>query len=627
MLVIPIAASQADSGAWQGDATARARLIAATTATGNSATLTAGLEVELADGWKTYWRSPGDAGLPPMLDFAQSRGLRGASMHFPAPHRFTLFGLETYGYSERVIFPISFALAERGRPLAIVAQLDGLVCSTICIPLSQQLTLALPSGEAKPSPHAQAIAQAIARVPLPRSGNSGDQGARVEAAVLTGDNLIIRLASANGDPLPIHRGDILLEADAGYAFAAPRFVNGAAQIAISGKPPAGLIGTDAMVTVLGDGDMFEETITISAASSGIFIALLAGLLGGLLLNVMPCVLPVLAVKLTSVIGISGAGSVAIRRRFLMTAAGIMGSFGLLGLVLLGLRAGGAAIGWGVQFQNPIFLVLLIAVMLGFALLLAYDRLSLPIPAFATRLAYASSRLTGDIKDIANGGLATLLATPCSAPFLGVAVGFAFVASPIAMLLVFLAMGLGLALPWLVIAGKPDWVAYLPKPGAWLAWVRPTLAMGLVATAVWLGFVLANVGFSGSTQPVPSQDDTWQVWQPGKAESLVAEGRVVLVDVTADWCLTCKANKIFVLNSETTRQALAAVAAIQLQADWTRQDDTILAYLASFDRYGIPFNVVYGPAAPHGIVLPELLSHASLRQALLAAQGTSPAQDS
>lgn len=628
--------AHAATGGWHGDKDiARLRLIAATSATGDEAVIRGGLEVELGEGWKIYWRSPGDAGLPPVLDFSKDENIQQHALQFPAPHRFSLFGLDTFGYGERVIFPLTLEVVDASKPLAVVADFSGLVCREVCIPLLYQLDLAVPRGAASPSRHAFDIAHAQAQVPSP--GTSG--GVRVVEAVVGGDTLSLRLADRDGMAVGLGHyasggvSDVLWEADDGFTFSAPRFVNGAAVVNIigsNGKSPQALIGKQAVATVLTPEYMLEEAITITATASGeyaslynmggsiasigggLLIAIIGGLLGGVLLNGMPCVLPVLAVKLASVIGLGGAAEKTIRRRFLMTAFGIVASFIALGLVLLILRAGGAAIGWGVQFQNPLFLSGLIVVMLGFALVLA-DFWVLPVPAFASRLAAAHGRLGGDVKDMAGGALAVLLATPCSAPFLGVAVAFAFVATAIEMLAVFVAMGVGLALPWLVVAAKPKWVAVLPKPGTWLVGMKRILAGGLVVTALWLGLVLVWEGGGG--------DGDWEIWSPGKAEMLVAEGQVVLVDVTADWCLTCKANKLFVLNSETTKDLVKQVGAVKLKADWTKRNDHILAYLSSFDRYGIPFNIVYGPGARHGIILPEVLTHASLAEALKRARGS------
>ena len=243
-----------------------------------------------------------------------------------------------------------------------------------------------------------------------------------------------------------------------------------------------------------------------------------------------------------------------------------------------------------------------------------DIVTLPVPQFAQRLggSQASSGLAGDF---ASGALATLLATPCSAPFVGTAIAFALAAPGGMLMTVFLSMGAGLALPWVMVAAFPALVSFLPKPGPWLITMKRVLALGLFATSVWLLTVLGS-HFNSSAGP----DQGWQEWQPGLAQSLTAEGRVVFVDVTADWCITCKTNKALVLDTDTVSKTFADQDVVLLRADWTLPDDAISAYLASFGRYGIPFNAVYGPSAPDGLPLPEILTTSAIRDALQRASG-------
>jgi suppressor for copper-sensitivity B len=342
----------------------------------------------------------------------------------------------------------------------------------------------------------------------------------------------------------------------------------------------------------------------------LFPILIFAFLGGVILNIMPCVLPVLSLKLTSILKQSDASQRQIRQSFLMSAAGIILSFMVLGGGLLSMRSAGLAIGWGIQFQNPVFLGIMMLLMVGFALMMI-DRVILPVPDFARRWSGKLTTGTGGWHDMASGALATILATPCSAPFVGTAIAFAFTAPPFAMLIIFLAMGLGLAAPWLCVAMFPQLAGYLPRPGKWLIYVRHVLAVGLLITAAWLGFVLATV----ITDAPSSYSGNWQKWQPGLAEEYARNGDIVLVDVTADWCLTCKANKFLVLDLQNMQDYLNARDVVLLKADWTKPDDDILDYLSSFGRYGIPFNIVYGPDALDGITLPELLTEESVFAAI------------
>lgn len=607
--------AHAATGPWQGNDVMQARLVSAVAAAGDDVLIEAGLEFRLEPGWKVYWRSPGDAGLPPVLDFTGSDEILSHELNFPAPIRFSILGFESFGYGGGVILPLTLERKTPGRKMTIVAGLDGLVCKDICIPVAETLTLAVPPGVATPSDHARDIALARSRVPGPGTA----AGQRIAAIAVDGQFLKVSLAR-NGKPVPLTRGDVLVEAAAGYGFSKPVFEGGIATLEITGREPAALIGEDATVTVITPAALIEESHRLKAGAvsalnpwQGVGLMLIIAFLGGVILNVMPCVLPVISLKLAAVLGHGGAELKTVRLSFLATAAGVVFSFLVLGGVLLALRQAGVAIGWGIQFQQPAFLAVS-ALVIGFFGLVMLDIIHLPVPAVFQNLAARMPR-QGLAGDFASGGLATLLATPCSAPFVGTAMAFALAAPALPLMAVFLAMGLGLALPWLVVALRPGMVVMLPKPGGWLLWLKRVLALGLFITAAWLISIMA--GLNASPGKV---DPGWQVWQPEAEKAFVEQGQVVLVDVTADWCITCKTNKALVLETESMQQALDDGGVVRLQADWTRPDDTISRYLASFGRYGIPFNVVYGPNAPQGIPLPELLSQDAVLDAIKLAAG-------
>ena len=403
---------------------------------------------------------------------------------------------------------------------------------------------------------------------------------------------------------------------------------------------------------------------------------------------MPCVLPVLAIKLGSVIESAGQQKSLVRIRFLAAAAGIVTSFILLAAALAAMRLAGAQIGWGIQFQSPLFLSVMM-LLLGVFVLAMLDRLVLPVPAFAHRLtggfggAASPRRLVAG--DFLTGMLATILATPCSAPFVGVAVGVALTGSIAELFGIFIALGMGLATPWMLIILAPGLISALPKPGPWMVWLKRILALLLAGTALWLGSILFAItgglmtglltagvimiifGLSGTSRAVPrplqrlsprllslvgavlvvgllaappqlltmlgpkmaadyrqANDDggvsvVWQDWQPAMIGPLVDSGKTVFVDVTAAWCITCKANKSLVIEQAPVapylRQLVDAGQLVLLQADWTRPNDDIAAFLAAYQRYGIPFNIVYGPHAVDGIQLGELLTSDAVLAAL------------
>ena len=595
----------AETGSWQGDANFQARLVSATSAVGNAGYLNAGLEFELEPGWKVYWRSPGDAGLPPELDFSTSPAVSGHHLSFPAPKRFSILGLDSYGYSDGVILPLRIELTESARHsthrLVLTSRLDGLVCEEICIPVQETLTLSVPRGDPAPSSHARRMAEFRSRVPSAGTAS----GVSIEDASIDGGDLVLAF-SRDGQPLGRIEGDVFVEAPTGYGFAAPRFVRGVARIAVSGAEAAELAGKPLTVTAAGRDFLLEQPVTPGEGSlvrdglvAGVIAMLGIAFLGGIVLNAMPCVLPVLSLKLSAVLGKAGAGRSAIRRSFIATAAGVIASFLALGAGLLAVRSAGVAVGWGIQFQQPVFLLLAASAIALFGLVML-DRVVIPVPAFIGRITPPGDK--GLLGDFSSGALATLLATPCSAPFVGTAVAFALAAPGGTLMLIFLAMGAGLALPWLLVAADPRLVGLLPGPGPWLVRVRQLLALGLFGTSVWLLTVLAgHFGFMGGG------GGDWQRWQPGLANSLASEGRLVFVDVTADWCITCQTNKALVIGTDDMETRFEENGVVLLRADWTLPNGEIGDYLSSFGRYGIPFNAVYGPAAPGGIALPEVLT--------------------
>jgi suppressor for copper-sensitivity B len=384
------------------------------------------------------------------------------------------------------------------------------------------------------------------------------------------------------------------------------------------------------------------------------------------LNAMPCVLPVLSLKLLSVASHAGAERRRVRFGLAMTAFGVLASFALIAASLIALRASGAAIGWGIQFQWPWFIAAMAAVTTLFAASL-WGWLPILLPRFAYEAA-ADIRAPSPYADaFLTGAFATLLATPCSAPFVGTAVGFALAQGPGEIAIVFAALGLGMAAPYLAIAAFPRLVRLLPRPGRWMNVLRIALGVALAGTAVWLLIVLSALsgtrvaliaaaalaavvavlaiksrhGFSVAGARVASAataglvavavlwpafaavvapgsidgSGRWQAFDPQQIQRLVGEGKIVFVDVTAAWCLTCKVNEAAVLDRDPVARRLFGPNVVAMRGDWTRPDPVLTRYLESFDRYGIPFNAVYGPGRPQGELLPELLSAGAVERAL------------
>jgi len=633
------------------------------TATGSLERIPLGLHLTLPEGWKTYWRSPGDAGLPTRIEWSGSSNLAEAELRWPAPERFSILGFETFGYEREVVLPIIVRPSKQGEAMSLVATADYAVCKEICIPVNAELKLDLPAGPAKPSELAHLIDRFHVRVPSAATA----AGLAIEDATASGSGAAARLTVTARSDKPFAKPDLLIEAPPGHAFGKPRVerYDGGHSIrfVVAAFPPkdATLPGTPLTLT-LTDGDRAAEIQVTPSESldrsvgNELALALLAALIGGLILNLMPCVLPVLSIKLLSVVSHGGAERSATRRAFLASSAGILASFALLASAAIAVKAAGATVGWGMQFQEPLFLVFMIVVVTLFAANL-WGLFEVMLPARLGGV-LGSTPSRGLIGHFLTGALATLLATPCSAPFLGTAIAYALSRGPGEVYAIFSALGLGLALPYLAVAAFPGLATRLPRPGPWMATLRRVLALALAATALWLLWVLASasggraalgvgvvmaaaiaalaflprarvavaglvvfafiVPIAFGTSAAPEKIDDAALWRPFERQAiprLVAEGKTVFIDVTAEWCLTCQVNKRLVVGTDSVVARLKAPDVVALRADWTRPDPGIAEYLASHGRYGIPFNVVYGPGRPDGIVLPELLTVGAVLEAM------------
>lgn len=588
------------------------RLISATQGLGDGA-VRLGVDFTLHPGWKIYWRSPGDAGLAPKLDWAESANLADPVLSWPAPKRFELAGLQNHGYADRVILPVSAHAVDPARPVRVAVKLEYLACAQICVPMQGVLSLTLPPGPAQASAEAQAIARFQSLVP----GDGARHGLTLLAVESLGTGDQSRLRVTVHAQSPLNKPDVFVEPGEIASFGAPQVDLSADRqtaymtVAVAPGSLAQPLDSQTLTLTVTDGLASLEARQIpqpgQAPSSPLLAMLGLALLGGLILNLMPCVLPVLSIKVLGVL--NAAGTVRARAAFAAGALGILVSFLLLALAAIGLKLAGQAVGWGIQFQQPWFLALMMALILGFAAnLWGWFEIRLPFGLSGS----AGHGLTGHFL---SGMLATLLATPCSAPFLGTALGFALSQGPVEILAIFTALGLGMAAPFLILALWPGLAARLPRPGAWMVMVKKGLALILLATALWLGTVLAAVLGWGAPPQARTGTVAWVPFDAARIQEDIRAGRLVFVDVTADWCITCKVNKANVVEQGPVAQRLAGDNVVAMKADWTRPDAAIAAYLAGFGRYGIPFNVVYGPKAPQGIALPELLTDSVVLDAL------------
>ena len=684
-------AARAAAGPWVDQEQVRLRLVAAGPAAGEAETLNLGLHFRLEPGWKIYWRSPGEAGYPPSVDWSGSENLAEVRLNWPVPHRFSLFGFETFGYYDEVVLPVDARPERPGEPVLLRAKVAYLTCKEICIPREAQLALAVPAAGAGSSGDGFLIDSFRTMVP----GDGTAVGLSLDRVVLTGTVEAPVLQVTARSDIAFGAPDVLVEAPPGFVFGKPEVAltedgkTAALRLAVLAAPDESVLEGKRLTLTVIDGrrGMEQEVIarfarpaTAEGAAAGSFAAILGlALLGGLILNLMPCVLPVLSIKLLSVVNHGGRDHGAVRASFLASAAGIVASFLALAGVAVALKGLGMTVGWGMQFQQPLFLTAMAVVVSLFACNL-FGFFEIPLPRWAQGLAGLGRQSAPDAPahglagNFLTGAFATLLATPCSAPFLGTAVGFALARGPGEILLIFATLGLGLALPYLGVAAAPALATRLPRPGHWMVTLRRILGLALAATALWLLSVLAaQVGLAptlgvgalllglgivlwlgharrAGRVPVPAlagalavaafvlpaalptrdaaavavapvaTDEAWRDMDLGLIPALVAEGKVVFVDVTADWCLTCQVNKKLVLDTDEMRARLQSDAVVAMRGDWTLPSQEISRYLESFGRYGIPFDAVYGPGLPDGLALPELLTTDAVRRAMARAAG-------
>lgn len=335
----------------------------------------------------------------------------------------------------------------------------------------------------------------------------------------------------------------------------------------------------------------------------LLVVIFLGIVGGVILNFMPCVLPVLSLKLMQFTKKKEVSASTQKLQLVATILGIFFSFWALSGLVIAFRMLGHEVGWGLHFQQPEFLMFMVVVMLLFAANLL-GLFEFQVPKFLQHKTFGVSQ--GFFSHFMLGLLATLLATPCSAPFLGTAITYALLAQPVVTWVVFSAMAVGFALPYMMILMSPRFLTVMPKPGVWMIWLRRFMGIGLLGTAVWLGTVWYEIVYFARDVDQARIEKGWEGFHVNKIDSYVSEGYGVFVDVTASWCVTCAANKRLVLSQSKIQKTFQDKGVKKLQADWTRPSADISKYLNRHNRFGIPFNIYYSPKCPKGHVFPEIL---------------------
>lgn len=632
-------------------------LVSATDAVSPGQPFRIGLYFQLQPGWHTYWKNPGDAGQPPQLTLSLPSGVTAGPVAWPAPQRVAEGPVMTYAYKGNVLLPVTITPTATNAPLIIRAHATWLVCKQICVPEQADFRLDLPSGTATPSPQAPLFAAHDRAMPRPSPWTTR----------IAPDGTLSVLGPELGPAsvvaawfIPEHPGDIQDDAPQRLSVRDGSFTL-ALTLAKGFNTKAGLPG----IISVSDRQGLQTNVAINAAPGPVPVSgmpplaqvLAFAFLGGLILNLMPCVFPVLAMKAVALA--EGAARGRAHAHAVSYTAGVLVTFAALGSALLAARAAGAAAGWGFQFASPAFVAAMAWLLFAVGLNLS------GVFQVGSALTGAGSGLAardGHVGSFFTGLLAVLVATPCTAPFMGVAIAAGLAAPPAVTMLVFLVMGLGLATPYAALAAVPGLARIAPRPGRWMVVLKQALAFPMYGAAAWLlwvvsheagsegvlgtaaGFVL--LGFAGwvigvsqheparnrrfgqsvaaaalltalavlsgiavapGTRAVAAATESAQTFTPARLAVLRREGRPVFVNMTAAWCVTCLVNERVAITTTAVQKAFAAHHVAYLKGDWTRQDPAISAYLRANGHDGVPLYVYYPPNDGKPLVLPQILT--------------------
>lgn len=609
------------------------------------------LTIDLAPGVKIYWRNPGELGLPTSFTFETSENLKNADILWPLPELYTEHGVSSYIYQNKVSFPIKIEATDKTQDILLRLKANFTTCSHTC----DTHELFLFTDITPNSPELQEIGKALAKVPNNKNihfinAEQKSEGNQHWLEVkftypkeVKNPKLYIDLPEyASFDPLNY----IISKDNDEYSLNIPFSLQ-------KNKP---VIDYAYINLQLGkDSAGYNYILSADEGAHSLLFIILYALIGGLILNIMPCVLPVLALKFLQIAKLSGKDLKAIRYDLLGQSLGIITSFIILGFVTFYLRNLGIQAGLGMNFQQPIYLITM-ALILGIIAmnLLSKNEIYLPIPRFL--IDAIPQKKQGILGFFFTGVLATMLATPCTAPFITVAASFALTANFANMMLIFIAIGFGMSFPYIIVAIWPKIGKLLPKPGAWMEKFRKFLGILILLTCIWIIYILSTqisykaalilffllvlikfilseanlkkwikiVAFLVITAlayilPInlhveanlekQMEDQVWQEYRPEMIGQLLEEGHVVVVDITASWCATCNINKFTTLNNQTVMNFMKKHNVIGMRASVNKTGDNspqILSLMRMHKHYGVPLNIIYTSKAPDGIVLPTIL---------------------
>jgi thiol:disulfide interchange protein DsbD len=618
---------------------------------------TVALRLEMEPHWHVYWRNPGDSGEPVKIAWALPAGFTAGPILWPAPRRIEMPPLANYGYEPEVFLLTEIAVpAGASGRVKLEAEARWLVCREECLPGKAKLTLDLPVAKSSaPSPWGERIAYSRRSLPQPSAAK-----ATIEE---TPDSLRLTVRGAKGQLYFPFSEDLVRNGE-------PQMLDSDAEgvritLAKSERFKPGVTPLDGILVAAGDPPTSTELHpTLEGGGAGFLwaaaSAVLGAFLGGLILNLMPCVFPVLCLKVIRLGELSGMDAPARRRESLAYLGGVLAAFWVLAGALLALRAGGESLGWGFQLQSPRFLVFLVFLLFGMALNLAG---LFEIEGRWTGMGQGLAGREGLTGSFFTGALAVVVATPCTAPFMGTALAFALARPAGFALAIFTALGLGLALPYVALAYLPRAARFLPRPGSWMVTLRELMAFPLFATSLWLLYVLGletsletvmatsgallGLGFAlwifgrktiaarlatplsclvaggaflvalgavgGSA--VATEHDGWVPFTPERLEAERKARHPVFLDFTAAWCITCKVNERLVLNTASVRELFERAGVTLMQGDWTNRSEVISRQLEVYGRNSVPVYVLYDGEGGAPVILPQILTAEIVREAL------------
>ncbi len=688
---------EANAQVYEGRELVQADLLAKTTAVVPGQPFLTGVLIKMVPHWHTYWKFPGDAGIPTEIKWQLPPGWKAGAIRWPIPLKLVEPGdIQIYGYHDEVLLIQELTPPAKidDQSVKLTAEVDWLVCEKICIPGGKAVALELPVASSATPGNEDIFAQYESQ--LPQTWPADDVARAVwkrtpsELQLQIFSSTLAASASVDFFPAPgeeVVVGHPTAEKGAdGVTFRIPIETSEAQLASLPGVIVFGQTaeGSERKAWELsGTGETGAGPATASAppmatqeAGGGLMKFLLFGFLGGFILNLMPCVLPVISLKIFSFINYAGKSRQHIFRSGLAFVAGIFVWFLALAGLLIALKSAGNQVGWAVQFTNPYFVLAMAVVVFVFALNL-FGVFEFTLPQSAQRGVLQVSSGEGHVASFSQGVFATILGTSCTAPVLGAAVGFALTQSSFVIVLMFLAIAAGMGFPYLLLSAQPAWVRWLPRPGAWMEKLKQLMGFPMLATLVFLLYVLGAqrgleaviwtlclllvVGLAAwlkgafllptaSTRSrvivlllilalllggghyfvrekfaatkladTPnSQEGGWINFSPERLETELTAGRAVFLDFTAGWCVTCKFNEKTVLESEAVREAFAQRGIVKIKADWTNADPEITNLLQRFGRPGVPLYVLY-PAGKsiEPIILPELLTKSIVLEQLAA----------